>query len=71
MSGLLQAETRVGLLGSSDLTDTVGNGSFLLAQVVAACTCCRRWQAFQMAAVPGSDNCEVQDASKFTAVCFV
>lgn len=32
---------------------------FLLAQVVAACTCCRRWQAFQMAEVPGSDNCEV------------
>lgn len=32
---------------------------FLLAQVVAACTCCRRWQAFQMAEVLGSDNCEV------------
>lgn len=69
--GLLQAEIWVVLFGELRPYMHSWEWKFLLAQVVAACTCCRRWQAFQMAAVLGSDNCEVQDASKFTAVCFV
>lgn len=65
----MQAESRA-VVGRSDLTHAVGHGSFF-QRAVAACACCGRWQAFQMAAVPASDNCEVEGASKFTAVCLV